>query len=384
MKLGFVAMLLALPVVHQSLPALAQVDRGLMAQSNDPQNGPTRPWTDANAPQGNASSTPNGYPQSNSSYPSQMPQTGKSFAGEENSAPAGTQAYTAPAGGFSSFSYGPPLQQARSESGAWTAWQAAPSHGIISSRMQAPSLPQGLVLPIQLDTSIDTERAQSGDYIQTNLSQNISGGGTGYLQGGSVISGTIVEAEGEKHAKHAAKLSVDFNQVRLPNGTLIPLKAHLVGRISNYIYRDNNPRSNSVMSAAWRDGLGSGLSSGMGSVFGSVSDGGEGPGGGAYAGALMGGASNLLTNMFYHRHQDIFLHPGTRLEMQLDAPLVLPGTRLGGNNNSNMPGSRSGPNAGIFLAVLLVDHHVPSLAELTGTHSRSCSGKRRNKLQACR
>jgi hypothetical protein len=248
--------------------------------------------------------------------------------------------------------------------------------------MQAPTLPEGLVLPVQLDTSIDTERAQSGDYIQTHLSQNISGGGTGYLQGGSVISGTIVDAEGEKHAKHAGKLSVSFNQVRLPNGTLIPLKAHLVGRISNYIYRDNNPRSNSVLSAAWRDGLGSGMSSGMGSVFGSVADGGEGPGGGAYAGAVMGGASTLLTNMFYHRHQDIFLHPGTRLEMQLDSPLVLPGTRFNGNANRNLPGN--GPNAGIFVAVLLVDHQVPSLAELRGKQSCSRSGKRRNKLQAYR
>lgn len=341
-----------------------------IAQNSDPQNGPTRPWADGGSVQASSMSQ---YPPAQQF--GQYSPIGRPPGMEQN-----YRSYNAPSGGYSPRYYEAPSSGNFSAEGlppgGLQPWHSPASQGILRWQIPAPTLPEGLVIPIQLDTSIDLDRAEPGDYVQTHLSQNISAGGGGYLQGGSVLSGTIASEAEEKHGAHgrAGKLGIDFVQVRLPNGTIVPLKAHLVGRLANYLYRDTNPRSNTVMATAWRDGLGSGLASGMGSAFGSVADGGGGPGGGAYAGAILGGASNLLSNMFYHHHQDIFLHPGTRMELQLDVPLVLPG---GFRHTSNryLPGT--GPNTGIFVMVPLIDSHVPPLNQLR-VMKKNRSGEKQN------
>ena len=59
----------------------------------------------------------------------------------------------------------------------------------------------------------------------------------------------------------------------------------------------------------------------------------------------MSGTSQILNSIFLRRHHDVFLHPGTKMQLQLDGPLNLPGF----NNRQSLPGT--GPNTGIFLCV---------------------------------
>ncbi len=280
------------------------------------------------------------------------------------------QAYNAPEGGYSS-----PYQPSSGYSNPAylnthlfnqtqaNPWRDAAPQGILSSRVQPAVLPEGLVLPIQLDSSIDIDKAQPGDYVQAHITQNISAGGAAYLPGGSVVSGSVSKASDDGQKGHSGKLSIDFVQVKLPNGRLIRMNAHLLGRIANYVPRDPTSAGSRFAGAAWRGGLGSGLSSGVGTVFSAVADGGSGPGGGAYAGAFMGGASGLLETLFYrHGHrQDTFLHPGTRMQMQLDSNLDLPSIA---NANRYLPGS--GQNTGIFLLMLspVFDLRKPLLKQL--------------------
>lgn len=303
------AVCLALPVVAQ--------DNSMQGQ--DQQNGPNQPWS--NEPVDQQRGAKQLYGPFEQERGSKQP-----YGPFENSRQI--QPYTPPPGGYSSsyrstnsgygnseFTYGPSNQT----------YNQQPT-GIVSSRAQTPSLPEGLVLPIQLDTSIDTDKAQPGDYVQVHVTRNISAGGVGYLPGSSVFSGTVVKAP-EEGKGHSAKLSIDFMQVRLPNGTLIPMKGHLVGRIESYLYRSGENPANRAGSWIWKNGLGGSFSYGAGSAFGSFADGGRGPGSGAYAGAFMGGASSMIESLVYRHHNDIFLHPGTRMELQLDDPLNLPGIR---------------------------------------------------------
>ncbi len=221
--------------------------------------------------------------------------------------------------------------------------------GILSTRIQAPVLPEGLVLPFQLDTTIDIDKAQAGDYVQGHITQNISAGGAAYLPGGSIVNGTIDKDDDKDkdggHFKHAGRLSINFMQVRLPNGRLIRMSGHLVGRIGNYEFRDSTSGANKALNTAWRSGVGSELSWGAGTSFASLAGGSHaGPGGGSYAGALMGGATGLLETFFYRRGRDTYLHNGTRMELQLDAPLQVPG--LMENHERYLPGT--GRNTGMF------------------------------------
>lgn len=265
--------------------------------------------------------------------------------------PAGYSAPYGYQGTPSAFSHGNNTNWQNNYSGAgnYSGQNNYGGQGILSSHLQPPVLPEGLVLPFQLDSTIDLDKAEPGDYIQGHITQNISAGGAAYLPGGSVVSGTIDKDNDKEedggHFKHAGKLSINFVQIRLPNGRLIRLKGHLVGRIGNYEYRDSTSGANKMMNTAWRSGVGSELSWGMGTSFSSMAGGSHvGPGGGAYAGALMGGATGLLETLFYRHGHDTFLHSGTRMELQLDAPLQVPGVME--NHQRYLPGT--GSNTGMF------------------------------------
>ncbi|MBX9687414.1 MAG: hypothetical protein K2X27_11975 [Candidatus Obscuribacterales bacterium] len=332
--------------ISAALAALLLV-AGAAAQTPDAQG---NPWPDSN------SALPNS--QSQSGFSGSL-QPASSYGGAPENFTAPVSSYTSPSGGFSA-PYGYQGSFARN-AGAPFNFNSNQNTGIVSSRMQAPLLPEGLVLPVQLDTTIDLDRCDQGDYVQTHLSQNISSGGAAYLPGGSVISGVITKVPEEGHFGRSGKYSIDFTQVRLPNGTLVPMKAHLVGRIGTYLFRDPTSAGSKMASAAWRNGLGSSLSWGSGSAFASVADHGYGPGSGAVVGDFMGGASSLLSSLVYrHHHSDTYLHPGTRMELQLDAAQQLPGMI----DRPRLPGS--GARTGIFILMPELQFEFPNFAEADG------------------
>lgn len=276
-------------------------------------------------------------------------QAGLPTDSQNQNAADSNQVYSPPAGGYSSpYGYGSSPQSAGSN------WLNSTNQGILSSRVQDSVLPSGLVLPIQLDTSIDINKCEEGDYVQAHITQNISSSGAGYLPGGSVFSGVIVKVPEEGHFGRSGKYSIDFQQVRFPTGRIFPLKAHLVGRIGTYVLRDPVGAGGKFLSSAWRNGVGSELSYGAGTTMGSYASHGYGPGGGTYAGAMMGGASQLLEGLFCHPHRDAFLHAGMRMEMQLDDPLSLPGIH---ENRQYLPGT--GSNTGIFILLPVLEEMPP-------------------------
>ena len=221
-----------------------------------------------------------------------------------------------------------------------------PTSGWISSVRQPPQLPPGLVLPVMLDTSLDMNGLKAGDYVQAHLAQNISAGGASYLPGGSIFYGSIADPSGKR--EKSGKMSIEFVQVKMPNGTLIPLKAHLLGQLENYLNNDGHSHGEGfgqkMMSDGWRGGIGSGIASGFGSVFGAVADGGRGPGSGAFVGAAMGGGSGIMGSLFTRRSHDVILHGGTQMQLQLDSAINLPWSNSG--SNRYLPGT--GRNTGIF------------------------------------
>lgn len=222
-----------------------------------------------------------------------------------------------------------------------------PTNGWVSLQQQ-PQLPPGLLLPIMLDTSLDMNGLKNGDYVQAHLAQNISAGGSSYLPGGTRFYGTIGEDDSRHFEKKAAKMGILFMQLKMPNGTMIPLRAHLVGQLGNYLNNDGRSHGEGLgqrlMSDGWRGGLGSGLASGFGSVFGAIADGGRGPGSGAFVGAAMGGGSGLMESLMYRRGHDTIMHAGTQLQIQLDTSVNLPWSNSG--SNRYLPGT--GRNTGIF------------------------------------
>ena len=209
-----------------------------------------------------------------------------------------------------------------------------PQSGWLYPRPQSSTVPSGLVIPITLDTSISTQAAKPGDYIQAHIGQNITLGGTGYIPGGTVVSGEVSAAKSGRWAERSGLLSIDFNQFRLPNGLLIPVSAHLIGNIGNYKQKGNGTYrgegwGTKLLNFGLRSGLGAGLGAGLGCAVGGISGGGSGVGSGAWSGMAMGAGMGALDSLVLRRGRDVIIHAGTPMQLQIDQPLEIPGPSPG-------------------------------------------------------
>lgn len=234
----------------------------------------------------------------------------------------GRQPYQAPSGGYSGYASYQPQVPARRFS--------RPAPGWLYPQAQYSTFPAGLVLPISLDTTISPRSAKTGDYIQAHVSQNVTSGGTGYLPGGSVVTGSVSSSTGGRRGEHHGSLTIDFTRLRLPNGLLIPISAHLVGEISNYkSYGNGEGRGSGLLNL----GLRTTASAGMGSILemgvGSFSDGGRGLGSGCLSGLAMGAGVGALESLVWRHHREALIHSGTKMQMQLDDPVQLPTSSRG-------------------------------------------------------
>ncbi|MBY0356377.1 MAG: hypothetical protein K2W82_00130 [Candidatus Obscuribacterales bacterium] len=189
--------------------------------------------------------------------------------------------------------------------------------------------PAGLNLSIVLDTSISTQAAREGDYIQAHIAQNVSLSGAGYIPAGTVVTGVVTAAKAGRWAERSGLLTISFNQMRLPNGTTFPISAHLVGDIGKYKSKDNTVRGEGMGTKLFnlgvRGGLGAGLGAALGTAVGAIGGGGYGAGMGAWSGAAIGGGIGALDSLVLRKGRDVVIHGGTPMQLQLDEPIQIPG-----------------------------------------------------------
>ena len=194
-------------------------------------------------------------------------------------------------------------------------------------RASGPTVPQGLVIPIDLRTAISTQVAKEGDFIEATVSQNIPLNGTGYLPAGSVISGEVTEAKAGRRLSRSGSLSIAFNNLRLPSGASFPMRAHLVGSIGRYEDVNGVERGEGWKAKLGQFALrgvgGAGLGAALGTGLGAIVGGGSGAGTGAWAGAAFGGGLGAM-DMLLRKGRDVIIPSGTEMKLQMDQPLVLP------------------------------------------------------------
>ncbi|MBK9143187.1 MAG: hypothetical protein IPM23_11865 [Candidatus Melainabacteria bacterium] len=204
--------------------------------------------------------------------------------------------------------------------------------------------PQGLMLPVSLRTAISTQVAKPGDFIEGEVSQNISLGGRGYIPAGTVVQGDVAESTAGRRLSRSGELSIEFKSLQFAGGQTIPISAHLVGSIGKYknkgvgnqdVFRGEG-WGTKIGQFLLRGGLGAGLGAGLGTGIGAIAGGGGGAGRGAWSGAAIGGGIGAA-DMLLRKGKDVIIPTGTTVQVQLDEPVALPGL---------MPGSGSMPGSG--------------------------------------
>lgn len=210
-----------------------------------------------------------------------------------------------------------------------------------------------------LDTSISTQAARPGDFIQAKLTQPI------YLQDGVVPAGTILEgrvvqANSGGFLSRSGRVSLKFDTMRTPNGTQAPMATHIVGNIGKYnqiangseTFAGENAKSK-VGQTLVRTAIGAGAGAALGTAVGAIAGAGRprvsinpvygpyghammpvgyvpnvrsggaiGAGRGAWSGAAIGGGVGLA-NGILRKGGEIVIPQGTPLQLQLDAPITL-------------------------------------------------------------
>jgi hypothetical protein len=192
--------------------------------------------------------------------------------------------------------------------------------------------PQGLNIPLSLTTSISTQVAKNGDFVQATTSSNVPLSGYAYIPAGTTVTGQITDAEAGRRLSRSGALSITFNQLRLPSGATVPITGHLIGSIGRYkdvgqgeqdLYRGEG-WGTKLGQLALRGGLGAGLGAGLGTAVGAIGGGGHGAGMGAWSGAAIGGGIGGL-DMLLRKGKDVLIPSGTAMQLQLDAPAQIPG-----------------------------------------------------------
>ncbi|MCW5821863.1 MAG: hypothetical protein KIT34_03620 [Cyanobacteria bacterium TGS_CYA1] len=334
--------LLAL-LLAQAAPTLAQANKSQLLQPEAPQYAPVSdiaPTQPAPQPQSQPQYQNNFQPQSQyqaqqpyqqQPYQSAPPQYQQQpYQGQQqyqqqpyaNQAPVYREQYSG--------NYMPPPQgQGQYQGGAQTGYYPP------RPMYQTPNMPQagaGVTLNVTLQTAISTQIARQGDLVQGVINQNINLGNGGFIPAGTMVTGTVTDSIAGRRLSRSGLLSISFNAIRLPSGQSIPITAHLVGDLGKYsnkgsggndVYRGEGWGAKAGQTLI-RGGAGAGLGAALGTGVGAIAGGGHGAGMGAWSGAAIGGGIGVA-DMLLRKGKDVLIPAGTSIQIQLDAPVGVPG-----------------------------------------------------------
>jgi hypothetical protein len=122
-----------------------------------------------------------------------------------------------------------------------------PQQAAAPRRDEIAYMPAGAFLPVKMVTPISSETSMVGDRIEAVLSTDVplrtdyhGSEYSAYLPAGSVAVGELVDATNSFLGKNA--LGVRFNEIRTPDGEVIPVNAHVFGGIGTWVHNTTDPQ----------------------------------------------------------------------------------------------------------------------------------------------
>lgn len=190
--------------------------------------------------------------------------------------------------------------------------------------------PAGLVIPIALSAGISTQVAKAGDVIQATVSQTVMLGDSTIPQG-SVVMGTITDADAGKMLGRSGSLGIKFNRLRTPDGVETPISAHLIDGLGKYAagasedtFKGETWKGKAVQ-AGVRGAIGAGTGAALGTAVGAIAGGRGGVGKGAWSGTAIGAGVGVAQSLILRKGKDVNVQAGTAMQLQLDAPVSIAG-----------------------------------------------------------
>jgi type IV secretory pathway VirB10-like protein len=201
---------------------------------------------------------------------------------------------------------------------------AVPAGDSKSENKHALTIPAGSKIPVALKHAISTKSAREGDsvYAETNfpfvLNEKV------LVPAGTYVQGKISQVKRGGRVHGRAELLIHFTTLIYPSGYTVMLP----GAVENVPGADKTTMKGEEGTIRQDSQTGQKVgtvasTAGTGAVIGGLSNGGKGAAIGAGIGGAVGTAIALLS-----RGNDVRLDPGTTIEMVIQRPIEIDGTRL--------------------------------------------------------
>jgi len=193
-----------------------------------------------------------------------------------------------------------------------------------SSNMAVVEIPAGTKVPLRLKQAISTKTAKEGDAVYAETAFPVAIDDRILIPVGTYVQGKISHIQRGGHIKGRAELLIHFTSLIYPSGYTVMLPGalenvpgaeHATMKDSEGTIRQDRDTGKKIETAA--------KTAGAGATIGGLSGGWKGAGIGGGIGAGVGAAIGMLS-----RGGDVRLEPGTSVEMVIQRPVSLDGSRL--------------------------------------------------------
>ena len=170
--------------------------------------------------------------------------------------------------------------------------------GILSVLRPSPiTVPEGVTLPLVLETALSSATSSSGDLVVARLAEDVRVGEKVVVPSGSEVRGRVTAAVPSGRVKTRARLAFDFDTL------VVGGKEHPIGtRTVDITARDTHKK----------DAVTIGIGAGAGAIIGAIANGGKG----AAIGTLIGGAAGTGV-VLANTGKEVKLGAGSRVIVRL-------------------------------------------------------------------
>ena len=178
--------------------------------------------------------------------------------------------------------------------------------------VETVTVPEGTILSVVFDGELSSETSMVEDPFTVRVVSPVDVEGTAAIAEGDTISGRVVQAISTKKIGGAARLDLEFNELRLSSGTSVPFSAVFLAEGKKQTKKDAATIGGATVGGAI-----------LGRVIGHQKDeDAKGTTIGAAVGAAVGTAIAARNET-----DPVVLATGTIVEIRLDAPVVIERSR---------------------------------------------------------
>lgn len=186
-------------------------------------------------------------------------------------------------------------------------------------------VPVGTVLPLRMDTYLNSDTSRVGDRFVATVSSDVTSDGMLAVPAGSKVEGHVTGAIPATRTR-AGSIAIAFDRIRFASGSSVMVDGSLT-TLSEEGRRQLEASNEDVIGGGSRTRRGIvfiGGGAGAGALIGALAGGGKGAAVGAGVGAILGTLGVLLT-----RGERAEVQPGTEFAMMVESPFNVSTDRLG-------------------------------------------------------